>query len=330
MIFSPEISWMRYMIGDAGNINRLYWAVKTASEVQAEHLETLSDFYLKNYGKLTSQGQGKRGLTRPRSLEPHFSLARELDLLEWKERERWRITFGPGKAFITLWEKWGKQPPTSLLLGQLVRYDRSFLVPFILGLVESDYDFSHRKFTGLGKVARDAWEEIWANGRRELELRDPPLPDAKTVKRRTLLHHAQARVRFLNSSEGLALSIDKLRRLAQLFEDSQFKQLPSDYYFRIGDALTNIRPREIRNDECDQLIIRAFSSLQRMGYASGFGVFALVNEMALPKSALDWQTYSSYVRKQKGISTSSSFRSDDFLISVEKEVIDLTEVLNDR
>jgi len=42
------------MIGDAGNLNRLYYAVKTASEIQAEHLETLCYFYLKKYGRLTS------------------------------------------------------------------------------------------------------------------------------------------------------------------------------------------------------------------------------------------------------------------------------------
>lgn len=314
-----QVSWMRYMIGDAGNINRLYWAVKTASEVQAEHLETLSDFYLKKYGDLTNQGKRKRGLKKPRSLEPHFSLARELDLLEWKERERWRITFGPGKAFIALWEKAGKQPPNGLLLGQLVRYDRSFLVPLILGLVESDYDFSSQKFIGLEKIARDAWEEVWDMGRRELELKEPPLPDPQTVSERTLLHHAQARLRFLNSNEGLSLNIDKLRRLAQLFSEFQFKPLPSDYYFRIGEALTARRPSSIPNTELDQLIVKAFSFLQRMGYASGFGLFAFVNELILPNNALDWQAYFEYVRKQKGLSTSASFRSDDFLVTLQSE-----------
>jgi hypothetical protein len=312
---------MRYMIGDAGNVNRLYWAVKTASEIQAEHLETLSDFYLRKFGNLTNQGKRKRGLKKPRSLEPHFSLARELDLLEWRERERWRITFGPGKTFIALWEKESKQPPCTLLMGQLVRYDRSFLVPLILGLVESDYDFSRRAFTGLEKIARDAWEEVWAEGRRELELKEPPFPDPRTVARRTLLHHAQARVRFLNSNEGLGLNIDKLRRLAELFLEFQFKPLPDDYCFRIGEALTGGRPTSVQNDDLDQLIVRGFSMLKRMGYASGYGIFLFINELILPKRALDWQVFFSYVRRQKHMSTSTSFRSDDFLLTVEKEAI---------
>jgi len=313
------------MIGDAGNVNRLYWAVKTASEIQAEHLQTLSDFYLKKFGDLTNQGKRKRGLKKPRSLEPHFSLARELDLLEWKERERWRITFGPGKAFINLWEKEKRQPPTALLIGQLVRYDRSFLVPFILGLVESDYDFSRRQFTGLEKIAKDAWEEVWAEGRRELELKEPPLPDPKTVKSRTLLHHAQARVRFLNSTEGLGLNIDKLRKLAELFLDFQYKPLPYDYTFRVGEVLTGRRPEPVQNGKLDKVIINAFSTLQRMGYASGFGVFAFINELILPYHALDWQVYYSYVRKREGISTSASFRSDDFLLTIEKKLVIVEE-----
>lgn len=320
MIVNPRVFWMRYMIGDAGNVKRLYWAVKTASEIQAEHLQTLSEFYLRKFGNLTNQGEGKRGLKRLRSLEPHFSLARELDLLECKERERWRITFGPGKAFMALWEDEGKQPPTHLLLGQLIRYDRSFLVPFILGLVEADYDFSRQKFTELEKIAKEAWEEVWAEGRRELELKEPPLPDPKTVKSRTLLHHAHARVRLLNSTEGLGLNIDKLRRLAQLFLEFQFKPLPDDYYFRVGEAITGKRPEPIQSDELDHLIVKAFSRLQRMGYASGYGTFLFINELKLPSMALDWQTYYSYVRKREGISTSASFRRDDFLLTIGKEL----------
>jgi len=321
MTVRPQISWMRYIIGDAGDVRRLYYAVKTASEIQADNLETLSYYYLKKYGNLTNLGSKKRGLKRQRSLEPHFSLARELDLLEWRERELWRITFGPGKTFIALWDLCGKHPPATLLLGQLIRYDRAFLIPLILALVESNYDFSRLKFIGLEPTAKDVWEEIWVVGRRELEQRQPPFPDPETVSGRTLLHHATARVRFLNSNEGLGLNIDKVRRLAESFFEFQFKPLPSDYYYLIGKALTGNRPKEISEDELDQLVINGFSKLQRMGYASGFGVFAFVNELALPNAALDWEVYSSYVRRQKGISISTSFRRDDFLLTVKKKEI---------
>jgi len=320
LIGNSAVFWMRYMIGDAGNVDRLYWAVKTASEIQTEHLQTLSESYLKKYGNLTNQGNRKRGLTRPRSLEPHFSLARELDLLECKERERWRITFGAGKAFLALWEKKAKQPPLSLLIGQLIRYDRSFLIPFILGLVDSDYDFSRRRFEQLEKTARDAWEEVWHEGRRELEREEPPLPNPKSVKPRTLLHHAHARVRLLNSAEGLCLNIDRLRELARLFSEFQFKPIPSDYYFRVGEAFAGTRPCVLQKDEQDMLISEGFSFLQRMGYASGYGVFLYVNEISFPNKALDWQVYSEYVRKRDGMSTSAAFRRDDFLLNLGQEL----------
>jgi hypothetical protein len=306
------------MIGDAGNIVRMYWAVKTASEAQTENLQVLSEVYLRKYAKLTSQGKGKRGLTKTRSLEPHFSLARELDLLECKERERWRITFGAGRAFIALWEKECKVPPTDLLLAQLFQYDRSFLIPFIHGLVESDYDFSRHKFGQLGKIAKDAWEEVWSEGKRELEDAAPPIPSPKTVKQRTLLHHANARVRLLNSDEGLSINIDKLRRLAQSFTNFQFKPMPNDYYFRIGEALSGKCPTKLSTEEQDTLIFKGFALLHRMGYASGYGVFSYLNEMSLPTKAVDWQDYYDYVRKRDGISTGSSFRRDDFLLNVGK------------
>jgi len=307
------------MVGDAGNIRRLYWAVKTASEAQAEHLETLSELYLKKFGSATNQGKGKRGLKSTRSLEPHFSLARELDLLEQKEREKWRITFGPGRAFIALWEKWGKEPPTALLLGQLIRYDRSFLVPFILGLVESDYDFSRQKFVGLEEIARSVWKEIWSAGEAEIKRMEPPFPAPETVGKRTLGHHAHARVRLLNTNEGLGLNIDKLRRLAELFFEFQFAPLPSDYYFMIGEALTKTRPKEITGDELDLSVAKVYPVIQRAGYASGYGAFVIINELALPNRAIDWEAYSSHVRKRTWFSTTSSFRRDDFLFSLKKE-----------
>ena len=53
-----------------------------------------------------------------------------------------------------------------------------------------------------------------------------------------------------------------------------------------------------------------------MGYASGYGVFVYLNEMSLPSKALDWQDYYEYIRKRQGISTSASFRRDDFLLNV--------------
>jgi len=316
-----KVHWMRYIVGDAGNLQRLYWAVKTASEVQAENLQTLCEIFLRKFRTISSQGKRKRGFLKSkwRSAEPHFSFARELDLLEWRERELWRLTFGAGRTFIALWDKGNVVPPRYLLLAQLLTYDRSFLIPLLLGLAEANYDFSVGKFRGLEKIAREAWEEVWSLHGRELQSLDPPLPSPKEVKDRTLLHHATARVRFLNTYEGIGLNMEKLQRLSQQFYDFQFApQMPSDFFFRIGTALSGARPTEISGQETTDRALEALSVLQRADHASGYGIFLYINEKSLPSHALDWNSYVTHVRKEKPFSIRASFRRDDFLVTVER------------
>jgi len=309
---------MRYLVGDAGHLQRLYLAVKTASEYQVERLETLCEIYLKKYRQLTADGSRKRGLLKSewRSAEPHFSFARELDLLEW--RERWRTTFGAGRAFLSLWSN--SSPPASLLLHQLLTYDRTFVIPFLIRLVEAEYDFAAGKFVGLESYVKEVWQEIWDAHERELQSREPPLPKPSEVKPRTLLHHAMARIRFLNRIEGLRLNMDKLNRLTQHFhgfEDSD--EMPSDSFFRIGSAIGGRRPCEMNGSELTDKVLQAFSALQRARHASGYGVYLFVNQKALPEKAVDRQTFTSHVRKERPFSTRASFRRDDFLITVEAQ-----------
>jgi hypothetical protein len=312
---------MRYIIGDAGNVERLYWAVKTASEVQAEDLQTLCEIYIRKYAEASSVGRRKRGFLKSswRSAEPHFSFARELDLLDWGERDLWRLTFGPGRSFLRLWEGLGGLPPRNLLLAQLLERDRSFLMPFLIRLLEARYDFSAGRFLGLSKIAGEAWDEAWSVHGRELELLDPPFLGPKDIKDRTLLHHAMARVRMLNTTEGLGLNMEQTMRLTEQFD--QFRdsaQLPSDVFFRIGTALTGRRPSPIDGENLSEKVLEAHSALQRAGYASGYGILLYINETSLPDLALDRNTYELHVRKKIPFSVRASFRRDDFLVAVEK------------
>lgn len=311
-----RVHWMRYLVGDAGNVQRLYFAVRTASDHEIENLQTLCEIYLRKFRGLTADGPRKRGLLHSswRSAEPHFSLAREIDLLEWRERERWRITFGAGKAFLSVWID--DSPPKALLLHQLITYDRTFLIPFLIRLVEAEYDFTAGKFVGLEKYVEEIWSEMWQTYGRELREREPPL--SATPKRRTLLHHAAARVRFLNKLEGLGLNMDKLIRLTQEFhgfEDTE--EMPDDSFFRIGRAMSGRRPSELSASELTDKTLQAFSVLQRAGHASGFGAYLLVNERSLPEKAVDWTAFSDHIRKEGPFATRASFRRDDFLITVE-------------
>jgi len=314
-----KVHWMRYLVGDAGHLQRLYLAVKTASEHQVDDLQTLCEIYLKRYRQLTTEGQGKRGLrdSRWRSAEPHFSFARELDLLELRERTTWRITFGAGRAFLNLWSD--LTPPAALLLHQLLSYDRTFLIPFLITLVEADYDFATAKFVGLEKHVKDVWREMWELHGRELQAKEPRLPKPSEVKPRTMLHHAMARIRFLNKMDGLRLNMDKLNRLTQLFqgfEDSD--EMPSDSFFRLGSAVFGRSPLEMNSSELTERVLQAFAALQRAGHASAYGIYCFVNERALPEKAVDWQTFAGHVRREYPFSTRTSFRHDDFLITVER------------
>jgi hypothetical protein len=309
---------MRYLVGDAGHIQRLYLAVKTASEYQVENLQTLCEIYLRKFRGLTVEGSKKRGLLKStwRSAEPHFSLARELDLLEWRDRERWKTTFGAGRTFLSLWND--KSPPQALLLHQLLTYDRTFLLPFLVRLIEADYDFAVGRYLGLQSYVKEVWQELWQSYGQELRSKEPPLPE--NPKDRTLLHHAAARIRFLNKMEGLRLSMDKLIRLTHEFsgfEDSQ--NMPADSFFRIGAAVSGRRPSQLNGTDLSERILRAFSTLQRAGHASGHGIYLFVNETSLPQQAVDWEAFTEHVRKERPFSTRASFRRDDFLITVESQ-----------
>ena len=313
-----RVHWMRYLIGDAGHLKRLYWAVRTASEYQSEQLETLCEIYLRKYRHLTAEGSRKKGLlkSRWRSAEPHFSFARELDLIEW--RERWRTTFGAGRSMLNLWSD--TSPPVYLFLHQALTYDRTFLVPFLTRLVEADYDFAAGRFVGLEKYVKEVWQETWDMHHSELLNLEPPLPNPSEVKTRTLLHHAAARIRFLNRIEGLGLNIDKLNRLVQEFhgfEDSE--NMPSDSFFRIGKAISGQEPVHLGGPELTERILRAFYALRRGGHASGYGTYLFVNEQSLPEKAVDWQELSSHVRREFPFSTRTSFRREDFLVTVEAQ-----------
>jgi len=315
-----KVHWMRYLIGDAGNLQRMYLAVKTASENGVENLQTLCEIYLRKYRHLTTEGSRKRGLMKSewRSAEPHFSLARELDLLEWRERERWRMTFGAGRTYLSLCDNNSNSVPMSLLLHQLMTYDRTFTVPFLIRLVEADYDFVAGKFVGLEKYVRQVWEEIWEIHGRELQNMEPPLPKPPKKENRTLLHHGMARVRFLNKREGLHLNIDRLNKLAHQFhgfEDSD--EMPPDSFFRIGTAISGREPSKMNETEITESILLAFYSLQRADHASGYGIYLYVNEKALPEKAVDWKTFTAHLRKGYPFSTRTSFRRDDYLVTVE-------------
>ena len=123
--------FLRYITGDAGHIKRLYDAVEIAREypdIAALQREILAE------RKIDSEKSKRyRGLTKPRSYEPHQALARELDILE--RGERWRITSSVGKPFLIMWKEGKGEPPKYLLLAQYLRHDLAMTIPFLKKLL---------------------------------------------------------------------------------------------------------------------------------------------------------------------------------------------------
>ena len=315
------VHWMRYLVGDAGNLQRTYLAVKTASEYQLDNMRAMCEIYLRKYSGQTTMGERKRGLTNSewRSAEPHFSFARELDLLDGRNIERWGVSFGAGRTFLNLWNS-GCIPAT-MLLNQLLTYDRSFLLPFLVRLVETEYDFSTSRYKGLEPKVREVWQEIWQTNRNELMNKEPPLPDPKQVKDRTLLHHAASRIRFLSKMEGLGLNIEKLRRITEQFAGfEETPRMPQDSFRRIKIALTGEVPKQIQEDYLKEAILEAFNKLQRGGHVSAYGTFLFVNERIGENVTVDWNNFADHVRKKELYSKSSSFRRDDQLLSISPEL----------
>lgn len=315
------VHWMRYLVGDAGHVQRTYLAVLTASEYQLDNMRAMCEIYLKKYGSLTTEGTRKRGLLNSewRSAEPHFSFAREMDLLDGRHIERWGVSFGAGRAFLTSWRQ--DERPVELLLYQYLTYDRTFTIPFLTALLEADYDFGRGTFVGLDRYAAGVWEEIWSVHARELQDREPKIPSAKEVKPRTLLHHAAARVRFLNRIEGLGLNIEKLRKVVALFQGTEeTAEMPDDSFFRIKAALHSVSPSPFGGDDLLSATGSALSVLQRGGFASARGLFLLINQRAGRGKALEWRRFAEYVRSGGLFSVSSSFRRDDFLVGLQRQV----------
>lgn len=292
-----NVAFMRYIIETAGNVQRLYWAMKVLLEAPADNPKRQWEIFQKRFGI-------RSGLKGTRSGEPHFSIARELNLIEW--RGRWRITF-LGKTFLKLWEEEKQQPPRYLLLAQLLLYDRDFLVPFLIELSKEDWsrrDFAKR----ASEIVKIVWESLWKFHRYELATMNPPLP--RKLANRTCSHHARGRLRLLlgyPSREGLNLTKEQVTRLAKEFHGLEGAPIPSDYYFRIGRAINDRIPHKMEDEDVREQAILAFKRLKGMTYASARSAFSFIHELSLPEFAVDWDNFLSLLRRDKTFSLHPAF-----------------------
>lgn len=309
--------FLRYITGDAGNIDRLYRSVDIAREYPdiAKAQRTVLFEKKAPLKKFTTDDHPDEFLSA-RSWEPHLALARELGILD--RDERWTVTISVGEPFLYLWEKEGLVPPTFLLLAQLLRYDRAMTVPFLEGIL--------REGAKEGpKIISTIWNLLWKKRVDEMEFAEPPLPfslEKETKKKgefelkRTAIHHSQFRIRFLMKEEGLSLRTDQLKRIVSVFSDDLNRKFPSDYYSKVGFIIAGKNPSKLKPESIKKQIKSGFKIFKQIRYASAEAVFHYLNNKILPENFLDSKEFFQHIRDRKSYSVQPSWSKDDLLFTV--------------
>ncbi len=285
------VAFMRYIIETAGNLSKLHTAIEAVSKSPGN-----KDYAWELFRASSSPPGGRR------APEPHFSLARELGLIE----ENWTISVGAGRAFLRLWQD-EKGPPLYTTLALLLQRDRSFLVPFLRGI--SRYSIVQTK--EIGDSSARAWEEMWQHAGDDLRLIEPPVP--RELSPRTLLHNGRARWRLLN---GLGLKPQEKRGFAEAFHSYSFKRLPVDYFSTMAFSFTGRRPLPLPESTLANWLNVAFVSLKGIEFASTIGALYLINEKILPTSYVTHEQIVSLARRSDGFEVQPAYSSEEFLFKV--------------
>ena len=303
-----RVPFIRYIAtSNAGDAQRLYCAVKCAMDLQVDDQELLWEIFVERCSRCQLIKECWRGgrTPRPRSAEPHFAFARELDLIEW--RYRWLATLGSGIAYLKLWEH-GRRPPTYFLLAKLLEYDRAFLIPFLKFYLEGVKPY---------EAAVAAWYEVWKKHGEALARMEPPIPEKPDG--RTKAYHSRARLSLLKAPPpgGMGLTNDQLAGIVKEFElFAASEALPDDLFFRLSKAIDGVSPEPLPSDDILSRLKEAFLVLKGTGYASARAAYGFINEIILPGKAVSWSEFLAVLRMAPEIQLRSSFRTDDMLFKV--------------
>ncbi|MEM1558119.1 MAG: hypothetical protein QXI11_04935 [Thermoproteota archaeon] len=298
-----KIAIIRRVRHSAGSLQRLYWVVRAASESEVVDFQTLRERYVQMVGK-------DLGQRKPLSVTD-LVLAHELDLLEREREGAWSVSFGVGRAFLALWSKL-RQAPKHLLLVQFIKYDHTFLREFLKALFNAN--FPHTKVS-LKDVTEEAYNQLWKKHGQELLRLEPPFPRQLKGKY-AWKHYADFRMRFLTKKEGLNLND---RQLYQLYDKLEKGIDESTLFFTVGEIMNNSSIERVDDQTLMTLLNEAYRTLKGVEFASAYGAFCYINELALTyrKCAIDWNTFSSMLRRNSRFSLQPSFRGrEDILFKI--------------
>lgn len=292
---------MRFIKSEAGHVQKLYYAVKAASQVSSNNPIHQRETFL----KLWNEANPEAKLGSIRSAESHLSFARELGLLVKRGKNRsWQLTNGFGRSFLTLYEKY-QLIPKNLLLASFVLSDKDILIPYLTLLLENPLE-SH------SLLFKKAWLELYSKFKSSLLRMEPIVP--ADLKIRTCRHHVEARDKFLMRSTGLGLNINNLATLLKWLNTDL--NLEDEIFLVTSESISGSKPSELDQAIILDKIFEYHKTASVMGFASARGAWAFINELSFPTFFAKWSTVLDAIQTSERFMVQPSFDPIDRLFAI--------------
>jgi len=298
----------------SGDISRLYFAIKSSDESKSDNKYDIWEYFISKYSTQTIDKSGKRGLTKPRSVEPYLSLARELGFLRQRNQTRtWLINDGAGKAFLDIHDLFDKTPYL-LIMTQLLKNDRTFLIPYLKEIINGNYieTINNRKIQI--QIVDKVWSYMWRKYSRELILIEPRVKEKFT--KRTKLMYADARNSLLFEKRGLNLNHKQTKEFVNVFKDKEYNKVRGDLFLKMSQVYYDILPEYLTENEITKEIFKVISIINNKKYVSAYRLFSIINEINLPNKGMAWKKFLNNIRQNNDFQLNSSFTKGDYLVNI--------------
>jgi len=263
------IAIMRGAVKGAGNPRKLLLVVECADP------PAVYEAILDRYSQRT--GVGRRGG------ETHLLLAKAMGFLDYRNA----ITIDAGRTFLVLSEIVGI--PKEFLLMQLLRKDRSFLIPFLSVFSEA----KDRTMAMARKCADHVLGDLWNEYPDDLDSLGFQRDQHRTEY--GLAHFINPRFTLLRRIGAGEADIQK--RLATEFEQFVNQPLPPNSYSLLARALYRKEPMHFIPP---RFVKEAYSKLKGISYASIVGLYDYLNQRTIPGATVDYDRLFHFLRNSDG------------------------------
>jgi len=261
------IAIMRGAVKGAGNPKKLQLVVRCADP------PAVYEVILDRYSFASHNKVGRRGG------ETHLLLAKAMGFLDYRNV----ITIDAGKTFLVLSDI--MDVPKEFLLMQLLRKDRTFLIPFLSVFSEAE----DRTIVMATEYVDCVLEDLWKKYPDELNALGFERDQHKTEF--ALAHFINPRLALLKQI-GVN-DAETQRRLAKEFDHYVDCPLPDNSYFLLANAVHKKQPT---NFISEKMILGAYSTLKGISYASIVGLYDYLNQMTIPRTVINYDKLFDFLR----------------------------------